>query len=106
MSRAQGCARATAPTVGYMMNLNYQWHDLAGNLGVLLIVGSYLWMQLGRISGQSLAYSAINAVGAALILVSLYFKFNLSAVIIETFWLVISLAGMLLSRRRAEPSSR
>jgi hypothetical protein len=82
------------------MALDYQWHDLAGNVGVLLIVGSYFWMQLGRISGQSVAYSLANAVGAALILVSLYFDFNLSAAIIELFWLVISLMGVVLALKK------
>ncbi len=75
------------------MDLNYQWHDLIGNLGVVLIVGPYFWMQIGRISGQSPVYSLVNAVGAAFILVSLYFNFNLSAAIIEIFWLAISLMG-------------
>ena len=80
--------------------MSYQWHDFAGNLGVLLIVGSYFWMQLGRISGQSVAYSLANACGAALILVSLYFDFNLSAVVIEVFWLVISVMGAVLALRK------
>jgi len=75
------------------MNSGYEWHDLVGNLGVILIGGSYFWMQLGRISGQSMLYSLVNAVGAAFILVSLYFNFNLSAVVIELFWLAISLMG-------------
>ena len=39
-------------------------------------------------------YTLANAVGAALILYSLVFDFNLSAVIIETSWLAISLYGM------------
>jgi hypothetical protein len=82
------------------MNLDYEWHDLVGNLGVFLIVGSYFWMQIGRISGQSPVYSLVNAVGAGCILVSLYFNFNLSAVIIELFWLVISLMGAVLSLRK------
>ena len=84
------------------MNLQYQLHDLAGNLGVLLIVGSYFWMQLGRISGRSLAYSLANATGAALILVSLYFDFNLSAVVIEVFWLAISLMGAVLASKNRD----
>lgn len=75
------------------MNLGYEWHDLVGNLGVFLIVGSYFWMQIGRISGQSAVYSLLNAFGAAFILVSLWFDFNLSAVVVEVFWLAISLMG-------------
>jgi hypothetical protein len=45
-------------------------------------------------------YSLVNAVGAVFILVSLYFKFNLSAVMVEFFWLVISLMGAFLGARR------
>jgi hypothetical protein len=88
-----------------MMHLSYQWHDLAGNLGVLLIVGSYFWMQLGRISGQSVTYSLANAAGAALILVSLYFDFNLSAVVIEIFWLAISVMGVFLGLKKPATST-
>ena len=83
---------------------NYEWHDLVGNLGVFMVVASYFWMQLGRISGQSVAYSLINAVGAVFILVSLYFKFNLSAVMVEFFWLVISLMGVVLAMRKTVKS--
>ena len=82
------------------MAVEYEWHDFLGNLGVLLIIGSYFWLQIGRISGQSPVYSLINAAGAALILVSLYFNFNLSAVIVEVFWLIISLVGLVIAMKK------
>ena len=82
------------------MMLDYEWHDFFGNLGVLLIIGSYFWMQIGRISGQSTVYSLVNAIGAALVLISLYYEFNLSAALIESFWLLISLLGLFLGRRK------
>lgn len=82
------------------MLLDYDWHDFLGNLGVFLVIGSYFWMQIGRISGQSPAYSMVNAIGATLILVSLYFDFNLSAALVEAFWLVISILGVTLGVRR------
>lgn len=82
------------------MSLDYQWHDLLGNLGFLCIIGSYFWLQIGRTSGQTRGYSLINAIGAALILVSLYHDFNLSAVLVEIFWLVISLLGLVISLRK------
>ncbi len=82
------------------MAMGYEWHDFLGNLGVILIVGSYLWLQLGRISGQSAVYSSVNAGGAALVLISLYFEFNLSAALVEFFWLVISLLGLFLGVRK------
>ena len=54
----------------------------------------YLSLQTDRISSRSLIYSLLNALGAFLILISLYFQFNLSAFIIEFFWLMISLYGL------------
>ncbi|WP_409454873.1 CBU_0592 family membrane protein [Malaciobacter marinus] len=65
-----------------------------GNIGVLLILVMYLSLQTDKISSNSLIYSLLNALGALLILISLYFQFNLSAFIIEFFWLVISLYGL------------
>ncbi len=81
------------------MSLNYEWHDLLGNVGFLCVIGSYFWLQIGRVSGQSPTYSLVNAVGAGLILVSLYHDFNLSAVLVEFFWLIISMLGLVLNRR-------
>lgn len=69
-------------------------HNLIGGLGFVLLLGTYLLLQLNRIEAQSLLYSQLNALGAALLLVSLAFDFNLSAVLVESSWLVISLIGI------------
>ncbi|MCG8433003.1 MAG: hypothetical protein MJA83_03100 [Gammaproteobacteria bacterium] len=62
-------------------------------------------MQLDRLSQQHLAYSALNGIGAVLILYSLYFDFNLASVIIEFAWLAISILGIYRSIRRAPTDS-
>ncbi len=80
--------------------MDYSWHDVVGNLGVLLIIVTYLLLQLGRLPSQQLSYSLLNALGAALVMVSLLFEFNLSAFMIEFFWLLISLLGMVVYFRR------
>lgn len=80
--------------------MNYEWHDLLGNLGVLLILGSYLLLQLQRISATSRSYSAVNAVGALCIVISLTREFNLSAFVIEFAWFLISVYGYAAARRR------
>lgn len=72
-----------------------QWYDVAGNAGVAMIVCAYLLLQLGRAASDSLGYLLANAVGAGLILLSLSVEFNLSAFLIEAFWLAISLFGLL-----------
>lgn len=70
------------------------WYDAVGLVGVAAILVAYALLQAGRYATRDLAYSVLNAVGAALVLVSLWFEFNLSAVVIELFWLAISVYGM------------
>ena len=72
----------------------YEPHNLMGNLGVLFILVTYLLLQLEKVDVSSLTYSALNAAGAALILYSLLYDFNLSAFLIESAWLAISLYGL------------
>jgi len=79
-------------------------HDIVGAVGVVCILGAYAANQADRFGPEQPAYSILNAVGAGLILVSLSVDFNLSAAVIEGFWLIISLYG--LFRRRKTPSKR
>lgn len=81
----------------------YSLHDFIGNIGVILILGSYYWLQTGKTSADDMNYSVINVLGALFILVSLTRDFNLSAVIIECAWLAISLYGIrrVYARRKA-----
>jgi hypothetical protein len=70
------------------------WYDILGTLGVVIIILTYALLQLGRIRSEQLLYSILNAAGASLILVSLYFDFNFPSVVVEFFWLLISLFGI------------
>jgi hypothetical protein len=76
------------------------WYDVSGGIGVVLIVAAYLLLQLERVSGNGLMYLTMNAVGAALILLSLLYEFNLSAFLMEVFWLAISLMGIARRMRK------
>lgn len=71
------------------------WFDIIGLIGVVLIVVAYLLLQLGKLPSSAPSYSLLNAVGAFLVMVSLFFDFNLSAFLMEAFWFVISLFGLL-----------
>ncbi len=73
--------------------MTYEWHDLVGNLGVFLVLLTYLLIQMGRMDIRRPTYSVANAVGALLIIVSLLHNFNLSSFIIEIAWLLISFFG-------------
>ncbi|HSS20016.1 MAG TPA: hypothetical protein VLL54_08075 [Pyrinomonadaceae bacterium] len=81
--------------------MDYSWFDLVGNAGVLLMVIAYLLLQMEKMSPSSLTYLLLNSLGASLVIISLLFRFNLSALLMEVFWLVISLYGLtrLASRR-------
>ena len=70
------------------------WFDILGALGVALIIITYVLLQTERVRSEQLLYSVLNAIGATLILISLYFSFNLSAFLVEFFWLLISLFGI------------
>jgi hypothetical protein len=73
---------------------NLTWFDLVGFIGVVLIIVAYLLLQLDKLPSSSPRYSLLNAAGALLIIVSLVFKFNLSAFIVEAFWFLISMLGL------------
>ena len=68
--------------------------DVTGMLGAALIVIAYFLLQTERLAADTLAFSVVNGLGAAGILVSLAYDFNLSAFAIEAFWLAISLYGV------------
>jgi multisubunit Na+/H+ antiporter MnhB subunit len=74
--------------------MNLTLPDILGTAGVVLIVLTYVLLQIEKIRSDQLAYSVLNAVGAAMILVSLYYSFNFPAFVVEFFWLMISLFGI------------
>ena len=75
--------------------MNYGPMDFVGNVGVIVLIITYLMLQLNKLSSDGLAYSVLNALGAGLIVVSLLFNFNFSALIVEVFWVLISFLGIL-----------
>lgn len=84
--------------------MTHAWYDIIGTLGVGLIIVTYVLLQIERIRSEQLVYSVLNALGASLILTSLYYSFNFPAFVVEFFWLLISLFGIgkYLNRRRNE----
>jgi multidrug transporter EmrE-like cation transporter len=68
--------------------------DFVGNIGVVVLMITYLMLQLNKLRSDGLAYSLLNAIGASLIVVSLLFDFNLSALLMEVFWVLISFVGI------------
>ena len=74
-------------------------HDIVGIFGSALIVVTYLLLQMRKMLVSDMRYSVMNAMGAGCILYSLSKEFNLSAFVIEFFWLLISFIGIFLGVR-------
>jgi len=82
--------------------------NVIGTLGAIAIIAAYGLLQWRFWRSDDWAYSAANAFGAALILISLSVEPNLPSILIEAFWLLISLAGLLRGwrdRRHVLPES-
>jgi hypothetical protein len=77
-----------------MYDLMLQISDGVGIVGVILILIAYYYLSMGKWISDSMIYQVLNFLGAWLILFSLYFHWNLSSVVIEIAWIVISLIGM------------
>ena len=87
--------------------MQYAWYDFAGNVGVALMVIGYLLLQAEKLRSTDLSYSLMNGAGALLVVISLFYRFNLSAFLVEVFWLLISVYGLIryLSRPRVTKES-
>ncbi len=78
--------------------------DLLGVVGVLCILVAYAGATSGRLDARRAPALLLNLGGALLILVSLYFDFNLSAVLMEGAWALVAIYGLVqlaLGRNRA-----
>lgn len=78
--------------------------DALGVGGVLMILIAYAGATSGKLDARRAPALLLNLGGALLILVSLYFDFNLSAVLMEGAWALVAVYGLIqlaLGRRRA-----
>jgi hypothetical protein len=78
-------------------------YEMAGFAGAAAIVVAYFAVQQRWLNALDWRFPAANVVGSLLILVSLWFEWNFPSVVIEIFWALISLVGLVRSlaeRRR------
>ena len=82
-------------------------HDILGSFGSILIATAYLLIQIEYWRADDLLFSAINAVGAAMIFYSLTQNFHLAAILMEGFWILISLYGIwkYYHQKKSNPAS-
>jgi hypothetical protein len=71
-----------------------QFYDVIGFIGAAAIIAAYFANQQRWLRSEDWRYPLANLIGAALILVSLFFEWNFPSVVIEIFWITISLYGI------------
>jgi hypothetical protein len=69
--------------------------DIGGLIGVLLMLTAYALGQLGRLKMDALSALLMNLAGASLVMVSLLYRFNLSAFLMEAAWALVALGGLI-----------
>lgn len=70
------------------------WQDVAGLIGVAMILVAYAGAQARKLDPLKAPALLTNFVGAGLVLMSLTVKFNLSAFIMEASWALVALWGL------------
>lgn len=68
--------------------------DWVGVLGSFMIAGAYLAVSRGLVDAEKPAFNAMNLAGAVFILISLYFRPNAGAILIEVLWVTIALYAL------------
>jgi len=78
-------------------------YDMAGFAGAAIAIAAYFANQQRWLRSDDWRHPFANLVGASLILVSLFFAWNFPSVVIEVFWALISLWGIVKSVRDRGP---
>lgn len=69
-------------------------YGMIGILGVGLYLSAYALLQTGYLRGSGYAYTLLNMAGAACVAISLVDAFNLSSLLIQVSWILISIVGL------------
>lgn len=74
-------------------------YNIIGFFGDFFVLVAYSLLQFKKIKAESFSYSFMNLIGAAFLLFSLYYAWNLPAAIIEGTWVLISFYGLVQAWR-------
>ena len=77
-----------------MMIYDYTWSDFIGNIGVVILLTTYYLNVAGKIDSKGWQYNLANLIVAVLLGINLYYKPNISSIIIEIVWFIIASYGL------------
>ena len=81
------------------MSVTFTWPTIVGLIGTLLVLLAFFLLQVDKLRGNGPIYQLMNAIGAAAIIGSLFYEFNLAAMLLEIAWLAISVYGIVRGLR-------
>lgn len=81
------------------MNIQIEWPTIVGIIGTLMVLLAFFLLQARKLHGNGAVYQLLNAFGAAAIIVSLVYEFNLASMVLEIAWLLISIYGLVVGFR-------
>lgn len=71
----------------------YDIFEFIGNTGVLMLIITYFLFTIGKLKNQ-IIYLLLNILSASLLLINLCVHVNISGIMIEIFWILISFLGL------------
>jgi hypothetical protein len=74
--------------------------DVTGASGVFLLLMAYLMAGIGKIDSQKLFYFMLNTIGSALACYASVLLNYIPFIVLETAWLIVSVAGLIRSISR------
>jgi hypothetical protein len=77
--------------------------DWIGIVGSLVIAAAYFAVSSGKADAEKPAFQSLNLMGALLVLVSLYYRPNPGAIIIELLWVGIAVYSLMRYIIRRKP---
>jgi len=81
------------------MTIQLHWATIVGIIGTLMVLLAFFLLQARKLHGNGPVYQLLNAIGAAGIIVSLFYAFNLASMVLEIAWLLISIYGLVVGIR-------
>ncbi|WP_331774157.1 CBU_0592 family membrane protein [Sulfurospirillum sp. 1612] len=81
----------------------YQW---IGFIGMIFIVYAYFLLQTNQVTNSSTRFQLLNLSGATLLIISLIVHFNLGSFLIEVFWIMITLYGIMKNYKKSKGSTK
>ncbi|HUD94215.1 CBU_0592 family membrane protein [Sphingobium sp.] len=79
--------------------------EIIGWAGALLVLGAYIGVSTGRLSGGSAAFQWLNVIGSAFFILNTWWHGALPSMVLNIIWCAVGFTALWrIARRRISPS--